>query len=354
MNGEYTMKTIGKISMAALSLLCVACSQKDNYPGATRIEWTDFPEERTLSGSEIHFSDEGLKPVSMQMYDSLLITINPWEERLFHVYDVRTKKKINSCISLGQGPEEMIQPVFVGDADSVRIFDMAASRYCVYSVDSFMLKSQPKPTVESRLSEPAFGEMGILDNGCICAAYNPDFLFHKYDKEWRKVGELGTYPESGISFTESERLEAYRFAFVTNHHDRIAVCYNWTDLIEIYDEDGNPVSRLFGPEHFVSRFKEMRDGDILSATPVKGIYRDAFVSPKWVGDFLYVLFKNESEGEKGYDNLSEKILVFDREGTPMQILSLDKGIFTFTVDEKGKKLYGISNRPDYHIVEFLL
>ena len=67
MNGEYTMKAIGKISMAALSLLCVACSQKDNYPGATRIEWTDFPEERTLSGSEIHFSDEGLKPVTLEV-----------------------------------------------------------------------------------------------------------------------------------------------------------------------------------------------------------------------------------------------------------------------------------------------
>lgn len=42
------MKAIGKISMAALSFLCVACSQKGNYPGATRIEWTDFPEQRTF------------------------------------------------------------------------------------------------------------------------------------------------------------------------------------------------------------------------------------------------------------------------------------------------------------------
>lgn len=42
------MKAIGKISMAALSFLCVACSQKGNYPGATRTEWTDFPEQRTF------------------------------------------------------------------------------------------------------------------------------------------------------------------------------------------------------------------------------------------------------------------------------------------------------------------
>ena len=46
------------------------------------------------------------------------------------------------------------------------------------------------------------------------------------------------------------------------------------------------------------------------------------------------------------------MFVFDWDGNPKQILLLDQGIFAFTVDKENKKIYGISDKPDFHLVAF--
>ena len=39
-------------------------------------------------------------------------------------------------------------------------------------------------------------------------------------------------------------------------------------------------------------------------------------------------------------------------GIPDTIYSLSEPVFTYTIDTNAKKIYGISDRPEYHIVEF--
>jgi hypothetical protein len=64
------------------------------------------------------------------------------------------------------------------------------------------------------------------------------------------------------------------------------------------------------------------------------------------------LYSGKSEDEEGYSILANQIFVFSWKGVPEQILSLDQGVFSITVDEKNKKIYGISDTPEFHIVEF--
>lgn len=85
---------------------------------------------------------------------------------------------------------------------------------------------------------------------------------------------------------------------------------------------------------------------------MKGKTRDAYFSPVNVGDEFWVLFSGKSESEDGYNILAEQIFVFGWDGTPRRILNLDKGVFAFTVNEKMKKIYGISDSPDFHILSF--
>ena len=40
------------------------------------------------------------------------------------------------------------------------------------------------------------------------------------------------------------------------------------------------------------------------------------------------------------------------DGLPRRILSLDQGVFSIAVDKKNKRIYGISDAPEFHIVEF--
>ncbi len=144
----------------------------------------------------------------------------------------------------------------------------------------------------------------------------------------------------------------YSFAFTTNQQDRLAVCYNWTDLIDIYDKEGHSLNRIHGPRYFASHFEEFNDGKVISSSRVKGKTRDAYFSPVNVGDEFWVLFSGKSESEDGYNILAEQIFVFGWDGTPRRILNLDKGVFAFTVNEKMKKIYGISDSPDFHILSF--
>ena len=56
--------------------------------------------------------------------------------------------------------------------------------------------------------------------------------------------------------------------------------------------------------------------------------------------------------EQGYNLLAKEIFVFDWDGTPKEHYYLDKGISRMAIDEVNRKIYGVSDDPEYHIVEF--
>lgn len=334
-----------------ISLL--SCSKKSQYQQATLINDKNFATTQSLVGAVLKFDDIVLRPTRIQAFDTLLFTINTKEEKLIHIFDLKAKKKIGERISVGQGPNEMIQPYFVSIDDSyVRFFDMTTSTFFEYNVGEFIVNADPIPTRKVKLSKPVFGEVRSLGSDFLASTYHSNHQFLKFNSKGEKMVDLGTYPISDIPFSDSEKVEAYRYSFTTNLADKIAVCYNWTDLIDILDEKGNLQKRIHGPKHFISSFKEFHEGKMTSARPVKGETRDAYFCPVNGDDDFYVLFSGKSESEPNYSILANQIFVFGWDGTPKQILSLDQGVFAFTVDEKNKKIYGISNQPEYHLVEF--
>ena len=68
------------------------------------------------------------------------------------------------------------------------------------------------------------------------------------------------------------KLEAFKSSFVTNMKDRIAVCYKWTDLIDIYDQNG-PIEETDSWTLNIryAHFKEFRNGNAIAATSDKEI-----------------------------------------------------------------------------------
>ena len=58
-------------------------------------------------------------------------------------------------------------------------------------------------------------------------------LFYEFNSEGEVVDSIGRYPEANWEITDVEKKNVYSFSFTTNQQDRIAVCYNWTDLIDI-------------------------------------------------------------------------------------------------------------------------
>lgn len=347
------MKTCTNILFAITFLLTLSCSQQNKYQQAILFSQKDFDVTQSLTGSTMSFDSTVMKPIKLQVYDSLLITINVGEEKLFHIYNLKSGKKIGERISVGQGPDEMLQPDFIKNSNKfIRIFDMGNSTLSEYNINEFIDNLNPISRRKIKLNQQIFTEVSLFNQDIISFAYGADHPFLKFNSNGEKIGEFGDYPISNISYTNKEKTDAYQFTFTSNSTDKIAICYSWTDLIEIYNKEGDLQKRIHGPAQFFPFFKEFHDGNMIIARPEKGKQRDAYFNPVSVGDDFFVLFNGKLVDEEGYSTLSNQIYVFGWDGTPKRILSLDQGIFTFTVDKENKKIYGISDNPEFHIVEF--
>lgn len=348
------MKTSVKILVLfLLNATLFSCSQKNKYQYETSIERESFGTTQFLTGSNMQFDDIIMRPNRLLVCDSLLIMTNTGGKKLFDIFNLKSKKKVGERISVGQGPNEMIQSRFVyNDEKTIVLFDMVKSTVFEFLLDDFVHNLNPTPFRKIKLDGKMLDNVGRLGNQIVGSTYNPNFLFFNFDMLGNKKGQMGKYPVSEINFSDSEKLKAYQFSLATNHVDKIVICYNWADLIDIYNINGELYKRIVGPQHFTSVFKEFHDGNVISARSVQGKQRDAYFNPVSVGDEFFVLFSGKSMDKEGYTILSDQILVFSWDGEPQKKLSLDQGIFAFTVDDKNNKIYGISDTPEYHIVEF--
>lgn len=346
------MKTfINSILIIVLFTIC-SCSRKENYENAKNITKDDFKNTTSLTGSALEFDSMVMRPISLHLYDSFLITINMRTDKVFHIFNRYSKQKIGERISMGQGPNEMIRPFFIANNDStIQIFELMSSSIYEYSIDEFISNTDPNPIRKTKISELVYSKASVLDNNIIISTSNHESLFSFYDLDGKKKKEIGKYPISNLIFSNSEMVEAYRSSFVTNLKDRFFVCYGWTDLIEIYNKNGELLNRTHGPAHFFPKIKEHTDGNISSSNPIQGESMEAYSNPVNVGNEIFVLFKGYLFGEKNND-MTNQIFVFDWNGNPIRIYLLDQDIFTFTVDEVNHKIYGISDIPEFHIIEF--
>lgn len=339
----------------ALSVFCsffISCVQESKYPDAISFEREDF-ECKQLHGEIIEFDDMIMRPTCLSLYDTLLITCNQGSEKIFHIFNLRTRKKIGERITVGQGPSEMLMPFFINQKDSIKIFDMMTATVFTYSIPEFVNKKSPIPTSRIQLSvKPFWSELGLLNHNFIGVSYKPDSPCYLFSENGNKLKNFGTYPVTQEQYTDAEKINVYRAILTTNGKNRVAVCHFFTDLIDIYNENGDLIKELHGPDHFATPFKESIDNEIIRSIPDPQLYRDAFYSPTTTQKSFFVLYNGKFLNEQGYNLLAKEIFVFDWDGTPKEHYYLDKGISRMAIDEVNRKIYGVSDDPEYHIVEF--
>ena len=93
------MKHVVLSTLFFLSLF--SCSSGDQYEQAHKWSWDDFKEQKQLQGQVLEFDSLVMKPNDLRVYDSLLITINYNCDKLFHVFNLNTKKQVGQRIGRG-------------------------------------------------------------------------------------------------------------------------------------------------------------------------------------------------------------------------------------------------------------
>lgn len=358
---DYISLTIfinmGKYITSLFSLIVFGLIACDNQPKQQEkqisFQREDFKKSQVLTGKTIEFDNIVLRPIQLQLFDSILVTCNTGAEKLFHVFNLNTRKKIGEHISAGQGPKEMMAPRFVNRDDSVVVFDMMTSTLLSYSIPEFITENEPEFTNRVSLdTKPLWSNIRCLGNDFIGVSYQEDSPCYLFDKSGKKIMNFGTYPQTEQAYTPAELVNAFRADLTTDRKGRVAVTHYFTDLIRIYNKEGILEKELRGPDHFASVFKEFKDGDIIGSKADPQTYRDAFYSPVCVGDRIFVLYNGQMLNRPDYNILCKELFVIGWDGSLECRYTLDQGVSAIAVDEQRQKIYGISDDPEYHIVEF--
>lgn len=334
--------------------LLFACNKKQSaYTDSTLIVYDDFENVKELKAQSVDLDSCISTPIQLQVYDTVLAVINNRAERLVDLFSLKSLLKIGERISVGQGPDDMLVPRFVGHHnESVLLSDLMSSSVSIFWLDDFIAHSAPSCTEKVVFDKRTFGEVRLLGDSYLAPARNPYCLLYEFNAKGELVDSIGSYPDIGVELENEEKYNMFGFSFVTNQQNRVAICYNWTDLVEIYDGAGKLCNRIHGPKHFISNFRKVTNGNVVSSSPIKGETRDAFFCPVDMGDEFGVLFSGKSESEEGYSILANQILVYGWDGALKQVLNLDQGIFAFAVDKSNRMIYGISDSPEFHIVSY--
>ncbi|MDY3070555.1 MAG: BF3164 family lipoprotein [Parabacteroides sp.] len=337
-----------------LVTIFLSCSEQKDYPNATLWSYEDFPETKELKGETFELDSIVLRPYMMAVYDSFLAIEALGEDHLFVVYNLNTRKKVGEHIRQGQGPEEMLAPLFVNRTDSVFIFDQMTANMFMYSKSDFLSENDIVSSQKIKFSvSPLFSTLGKVSNSYIASAYRAEALAYKFDSYGKKTGNFGSYPLlPSENFSDLEIVNVFRGSVTTNGTDRVAVCYNYTDLIDIYDAEGKLIKELYGPEQFYSKFVEFHEGDIVGSKGTPETFRDAFYVPLGTSEHFYVLYMGNYVRVPDYKFMGKHVFVFDWEGNPKTHYQLDQGVSYITVDETNRVIYGISDDPEYHLVSF--
>ena len=222
-----------------------------------------------------------------------------------------------------------------------------------YDIQAFVRDIQPRSIHKIKLKQQILEDIARdKQSNIVAPLFRGTHRLALLNQQGEEIRQLGSYPETKADFTDVEKREMFQFSYTVTPDRRIILCYNWTDLIEIYSSEGILLHRLHGPDQFISPFQEIHKEKVIIARPQKGEQREGYYNPVIVGDTFFVLYNGNKVDSENYDENSRQLFIFDWNGKPLKRLLLDQGILTFTVDSINKKIYGISSSPEFHIVSF--
>lgn len=351
------MNRFNNIIFILLILILYSCTkEKINYKNSTAFTMTDIPAQEILTGEMIEVEDI-LRPIKIYIKDTLLFTIDNNGEFFVNSYLFKPDiKKIGDFIEFGSGPNEFLDLKSLQFVDSlVWGFDKQRSRLNQYSYSQFLVKGDITPYKTISLKETMSNRALVVNNKIFINSLSyPDARFSIYDMEGHFLLNAGELPDSGEEQTPLEKLESYFNNMVLSpDNELIFVAYLQTDLIEIYDKDGNLKVRRQGPDHFFPARKEINDGAGKRVLSKIGETRDAYFNPVAFNDEIWVLYSGKLFDPSIPNNeLVNKIIVFDWDGKPIKVYTTDIGIFSFAVDRNHHVIYGITINPEFSIVTF--
>jgi len=122
---------------------------------------------------------------------------------------------------------------------------------------------------------------------------------------------------------------------------KLALAYMYSDLLEIYNETGELIKRIHGPDCFypqLSLADKTKNGNGLIYIKPKEDARSGYCQIAVSDNEIWLQYSGQNY-KKEVHSENRTLFVFDWEGNPLRRYVLDHSFFTFTVDAKNKTIY---------------
>lgn len=319
--------------------------------------------EYSLHG-QLYDKDIVMRPFGLFTLDSMLFIVSSGISDGFgQVFNLQNDlEELGVFGNIGNGPDEFISPelTFVGDnyffMQNVNAREIA--KWSVAKTDSQIKVSEISRLrlehhdvsgirTESRKVNPLGDEYFV---GLIC---NPEEgYFTLYNKNMEFINSFGKPPiyESGMSpFSYMRRLSGHLSAngssFVFSAMNIPYIAY-----YSMEKGDATPVLRW---EDTYGKISYTAENDAFNFSD-KAVGMTMGVQNR--DEYIYVLYIdmpwNQIDFSFAEKSLAKSILVFNRKGERIARLNMDHGLYFFYVSEDEKTIYGITQNPDYMVVNY--
>ncbi|TAL68747.1 MAG: hypothetical protein EPN88_06970 [Bacteroidetes bacterium] len=348
---------MGKNNIKILLLLvliyqgyCTAC--KENYH---ELNFSKFPNTVNLKGKAVGIK-EVIKGCFPNCYDSLLIltSVQGYYKQIL-LYNLKSFKYLGSAAKLGRGPHEISFPghiVINKKTGLIWCQDLGKRLLWKFEIDSILANPNYFPDVKSEMP----GILAILqlevysDSVFSFTGNNPDTLISFFDLQGNIINHLqienriNLYSIADLSF-ETKNLMAYYLYAINRKNGRIAIIYNFSDVIVFLDKNGNIIRKLNGPGS-TNQIPEYGNANKIMTNSL--IESD--------DNYVYCLYKNKKRCDEitgMIPNNPIELNVYNWNGEPLLKIFFDHPVQTFTIDHINKRIITFSpDIDDLMIYEF--
>lgn len=313
------------------------------------LTFNKFPITTHLSHEKIETEPILYSVVGLLLLDSILVTLDLKTDTFFHIFKLPAFESKGGYITRGYGPDEeiFIEPYIRRISKNEFLFKGQNSiRIAEYNTISDKLEIVTKINLPPELLDIwniiKIGD-SIISNKPLGWANWENTEFIGYNTKNDEIFDFGgRYPSVGrrIEPQRKDNLLA-KICVVKPDGSAIAAVYDKFPILRIYAMDGNIKKevRLNNGQSFPSALLENNPSEY-SLNEVMQNYRMI----KSSNNYIYALYigKKEQEMDKGLNDLSNEIHIWNWDGEPIERILLDEKIFTFDVDLHDNYIIGSS------------
>ncbi|MDR0423814.1 MAG: TolB-like 6-bladed beta-propeller domain-containing protein, partial [Rickettsiales bacterium] len=304
-----------KIQSILFFILLVCCTQnKTKFEDRVHFSYKDFGKPIELKG-EILPLETLWKPMNIYCTDSVLVMIDIQHgDHFVQVYDKDNFNLLTKNVPKGIGPDENLSCwVLQINSDYIWAFDIQTRKIRAYSKDDILTKTDIKPYKTITFDERHMSIASLSNNTLVASSINDNQnLLNLYDYNGIRNNSIKVdFPLLNIenkANIKKKRLFENRILY-SEKNNKIIVLYIYTDIIDIYDENLNLLSRIQGPDNFIPDLGMRGDFIHTKQNKTKFTYNQGYVT----STEFWVLYNGSSPDETGI-KLPEKLFVFNFNG----------------------------------------